>query len=628
MIQLLLFAITGLAVVCAAIWWFSAARDAFMIGHRPPVLGAFEVHNPPAGIVPDTLKKELPRLVLSELNTQQARANGAMAALEHAQKIVNQNTQTPGALGYGNIAAPRTLAAPIDIELKVAEIDAGTLIGLLSRRATEQNHLKINIVFNSDGQNARIYGLVENRPEYSFAVEAQADLDKIISAIAGSIIYIETTQKEKRLSDIGVGPLQNMISSLSEYANIEKMKINSSEDLRSRYKGIYDNVQDIANRFDRWAEIQWLAASAAERAEMFDKAILHFRNLREYYADLPAEQVTEIAKLESIREIEKKIALFEQKVDSPQRRALDIAADANADKVLLEELVSRLESFPSKDQLTRIRERLQLPDSAPRGKISVGIVGVPSEQVTSALGGTHRAPIPENEEYPDFNRSIDEYISSIAVAVQLAAPDALFSFSGPTRHAAVSEHKIILGLTNLAGTKVKVLLNTFGRPLTPSDDGSVLDTGLEYQRMANFVENESVFVLAAGNESWMKGDYRATSFYHSIADRALVVQALDEDNKSSDFSSIAEGGIWVLGENIPAISIREDGTRATMSGTSHAAALTAGLAAVLIEEFPAATAPQVVTAIKQASGGPPENPVPLTYPAARDALSKILADNT
>ena len=198
MLQVFFFVISGTAIIAAGWWWANSVFENYLAGERPPSLGAVEIHGAAEGDL-SALKREFPSLVLSELNSLQAKANSAIAAIRQARVSIGSASRLPADTRFQDVEAPSLLTAPFDVELKIADVDVGSLLSWLSKRSAEANQLKLNVVFNKDRSKATVYGTVIGRPGYCFSVQSDGTVEEIVKEVATVIIQKEAVKSDERL---------------------------------------------------------------------------------------------------------------------------------------------------------------------------------------------------------------------------------------------------------------------------------------------------------------------------------------------------------------------------------------------------------------------------------------------
>ena len=610
MLQVFFFVITGTAIIAAGWWWATSVYENYLRGERAPSLGAVEIH----GIEGDqaALKREFPSLILSEMNALQAKANSAIAAMRQAKNSISSASRLPADTRFQDVEAPSLLTAPFDVELKIADVDVGSLLSWLSKRTTESDQLKLNIVFNKDRTKATVYGTAIGRPGYSFSVQADGTVEDIVQEVATAIIQKEAVKSDERLVSLNASSFTKLIESLNAFALAEKEALFLKADRIATNKNLLEQLKGVGS-FSQFPELQWLMGKTAENAELWTEAIQYYGNLLAYYDSGRAINLTEEDLGVRRREIGDKLAALQARAKAAEV-ALAQATDATQEPPGLE----KLRSSTTCGDYAPIWNQLGMSQAMPAGNVSVGMVGAPSSQVSDALKG-QILPQSAQAVSPGSARSsdvlLDDYLASLGQAVRAVAADVKFVFAGLNMSTTTTDAQIISSLQALIDAEVRVVLMTFGA----SHD---LELNPSYRALVESAKDKTIFVFTAGNEG-TKGSF-PVSPYAGLADIALISQALDTDGRTAAyFTSVADGGVWTRGVEFPVCSLAS-GEPTTGSGTSHSAALVAAIAALLVQEFPKAQASQIVTAMKAASGGPPESPRPLTYPTAKAQLEALL----
>ena len=166
----------------------------------------------------------------------------------------------------------------------------------------------------------------------------------------------------------------------------------------------------------------------------------------------------------------------------------------------------------------------------------------------------------------------------------------------------------LAGIYNQHATdSIKVSNNSWGSSVpitavTPAYLNAVLP--LTLAAAANAQTSGTIFVWATGNDSGSEVSVRAGVPFHitSLAPQWLSVTAIDSTKTEASFANRC-GVAWETCVTAPGVDIYAAWNTGatdynTDSGTSMAAPHVSGLVAVLIEEFPSLTPPQIVTRLK------------------------------
>lgn len=585
------FSVAGAALVALGWWYVTTLYDAVWGPRQVYVLGGVEVVG---SDLAETYKKILPRLIVARMTSLRNEANDAILSLKErrARRAEEFRPQTQDLVS--ELDLPQVFAEPVTIELKIADVDVGSVLSFLTDQSAFKNSLEITASLNKDAGVANVYGHLPGAQGYSFTEETKPTPDDIANTVAAAVIAQVVKREEPALAALGAKAYGTVLSVLSRYANHKKAAPLLGEGSREEFEKLNTDLRDTALRFSRWRDLQWLAAEIAEEARNWNDAKL-------YYANLAAITPRNHADREQIESQARKVEAEIQKIQVANVKAKSRGVAVK--DVLDEEQKSRREAAAepvARKDANPIWKLLGLDAPGDAAGQVIGVVGSPWQESLTGVDWESLGEIPETDR-PELR----DYVTEVVQAIRLIAKDATFVFApNPPLASASALTERLTALTQYPGMGVLFFPYGFGIQ-DPRIDQTMKAIAAAYP-----------LVLPAGNQS---GD----SGFGGVADIAIVAGAVTPDGAPAPFSDKADGMVWAPGADIPIVS-PQTGSEASRSGTAFSSAIAAGAVAVLRKHFPQA-APAVLLAALRESAQPAEGrdaPPIINIPAALKYLEQ------
>jgi Subtilase family len=554
---LLIFAGVGVLIAAAVFWYITVVIQWWRANDGPPSMGAVTI----LGLDDSrtrALGGALPAMVLAELRRVGGRTNEAKRQLRELEpQSVPQDPR------FAPVPIPESLKTEVAIPQQIAGVEIGWLLSWIKDFLAPKNVIDLTVSFEGDGKKASMFGHAKGKTGYAFYFQDETGRpDEIARAAAAAII-----QHEQRRGEIAVQPLPPsqylpFVEALSTYATYEKVIRSWKEqqgrpDFTSEYKTQLSAIGGIAEKNTQWAELQWLAAEIAERADDRKKALAFTVNEQRLTPRDDPRYNRLAARL--VRFAESTVA----STSTPD--ALRATREASG-------------KLPAPDNVAPIKKFMGVPDH-PQSQAGVRIGSILAPWPEALKTGTTKVL----GEATNQNPELTDYATIMLQIKRMIAPDATFEFASVAGES-LSEVEILKALKEIASSKPNVLVYAFSR-------GS--ETTLTVLRQ---LATDTVVVVAAGNDG-------GTSEFDAIDDVALVVGATDLNGSKTAFSSSSPRGVWAPGDNIPIIS-PVTGELSRGAGTSYSAALVGGAAALLKGAYPNAKPQDIVRAIRESAKAP------------------------
>ncbi|MEA2883849.1 MAG: hypothetical protein QOH32_3105 [Bradyrhizobium sp.] len=577
----LIFFSVGVLITAAALWYVTTVIHWWKANSGPPSLGTVRVLGL-AEVPTKALAEGLPSMILSELRRLGERTNLAKRQLRELEGTSTQQTvlQDPR---FEAVPVPEGLKTEVAIPQQIAGVEVGWLLTWIKDLLAPTNVIDLTVSYDADGKKATVFGQAKGRDGYAFYVRDEGGLpDEIAQAAAAAII-----QNEQRRGEIAVQPLPSskylpVVDALSAYATYEKVvRSYRDQDDRPNFKAQYiaqlQSIGLIAETYVQWGELQWLAAEVAERAEDRQKALTFTENEQRITPRDDPRYPRLAARLKRLNEV--KIAA----ASAPDAR------EKNREKA----------GQPiDENTVAPFRRLIGISPPVPEHKdVRIAFVGQPWPQ---ALKNVQSRVLQEARQQ---HESLSDYTTALMQTARIVAPNAFYEFAGveSSLTGALTEFELIKGLSVIQASDANVLVFGYG----PANPASLT--------ILRELAAKKVVVLAAGNNS-------GVSSYAPLEDVALVVGAIDGSGGLAKFSDSSPRAVTTPGSNIPTVSAAT-GEVIKSNGTSYSAALAGGAAALLAAKYPAATAIQIVTALRD-TARPPARTIDVT--AAMQKLDEML----
>jgi hypothetical protein len=575
----------GIALVAAAIWYSAAVWQRFFASDATPAIAPIEIVGADEPTT-KSYKAGLPAMIVAATNELKSRTNLAIQALGDAGAELADQPRLPE---YPELPVPSEFREPVAINLKIADVEVGSLLSFLFERSRDPNVVRLTVALGAKDAKSKVYGFLPGRSGYAFVTQANSDLPSISEAIAAQFVQRAAQSGESAFAALEPDDFLESISALERYARItmrQRWILGSSvssagTELRKDYAEVLDKVKPLAQRYTGWLGMQWLATQCARGARDWASAVEFSTNLKRLASigndsDLRA-RVAQVA-----QESERGLAIERGKQVAD--RTQQPAADARI-------------AGPAVD---RIFEAIGLTkDAADATGVTIGLVGpAPMELRDASVEVLGKSTA-------DVDTSLRYYQTSMHQVVRMLARDAKFVYAPfGVAGAMITNDALIGALEELIARKPQIILLAWSSSVPNNRIDALIKQSAD----------KILFVLAAGNNPELP------SIYQNVARDALVVAAATAEGASAPFTSTSDDSVWAPGTGIP-VDVPATGQKSA-DGTSYSAAVGAGAAAVLVHDFPAATPAQIREALV-ATGRPAQGrtkPPIINIAAARDWL--------
>jgi hypothetical protein len=555
-----IYLLLGVVLVTAAIWYTNAVWQRFFASDTSPAIAPIEIIGADEATT-KSYKAGLPAMIVAATSELKSRTNLAIQALGGAGAELAHLPRLPE---HPELPVPSEFREPLAINLKIADVEVGSLLAFLFERSRDPNLVRLTVAFGANGGASKVYGFVPGKSGYSFAAQAKSDLPSVAEAIAAQFVQRAAQRGESAFAVLDPEDFLKSISGLESYARLTMRRqwilagsdLSAGTQLRRDYAAVLDKVRDLAQRYTGWEGLQWLATQSARGARDWSSAVEFSGNLKRLAnAGNDLELRARVAQV--AQEAERELAIERAKLEA--RESDRPPAGVSAAGPAVERVLAGV-------GLTK--------DAADATNVTIGLVGPAPLELNDArlevLGGPTA----------DADPTLRYHQASVHQVARILAPNAKFVYAPfGISGTAVSNDALIGALKQLIERKPRIILLAWGasQPIRAID--------LLIKQFADKI----LFVLPAGNEP-------GPSNYQKVADVALVVAAVTPDGAPAAFTSASDDAIWAPGTDLPVIVTSADKSQ-TISGTSFSAAVGAGAAAILVGDFPTAVPAQIREAL-------------------------------
>ena len=564
-------------IIAAVLWWYvSLVKDFFFSKQEPHYIGNVEI----IGLTEEESIKDgvLQKLVIARLHKLRDETNGAIDSLREARhrQMGEQMPQSEEYLKTREL--PQAFTKPINVELKISDIDVGPLVSFLLGKSQSSDVLDVTATLNKENGTANVYGYLPGDNGYSFIEEGvEGTPDGVANAVATAIIREVSSRDEFDLEALSAKDFSEVLSVLSEYASFLKtLPLLERNDVKVKMREFNELFKTLAPRFSKWSDLQWLAAEVSENAEDWISTSAYYQNLLKYGdlddsdADSIKRQLSSLSSRIHNKNISDSVLAMAASEESP---------DSYQQQRSIQSVLEMIESVESDAilQMMGMQSRVDVT-----GK-KVAIVG--ARPWSGLIEGLNVEYI--GNEDNDIDASLRDYATEIMQAVLLVVDNPTFVFASveSVGTGSTSTSSLIRCLDTLAASEdVDIVLHTF----SSHDKSKAIDRSILHYA------DKVPLIVGAGNLSGKE------SPYEDIVNGAFVVGAASLQGEKSSYSSNSSGLIWAPGENIPIVDLAS-GNEQFRFGTSYSAAIVAGLTAALQVEFPDAKPIELLDSIRNSS---------------------------
>jgi hypothetical protein len=592
--KIVLYVAFGVVWLLVGLWYVRSVYSTFFDKGLPNVIAPFQ-------FVGKDDKDEvrghaLAQMLVARLDSLQQEIDDAESALRVPSGTAPQAQpalQAP-ALRPVDPAKPihldtRVLEIP-KLQLSVSGVELSGVLNWIYRSVAEGRAIRIVVYVPGDGQKATLSANLETLGATNLWLPDLEPGDRVwIEQVALEILrrHAARTSRLREAAGLDRTEFAKLIVALRTIALLNQKVQAGVQPSTAEYTQVVNDLDPLLARTPKWRLLIEVAAKAAENSRDLAKA----RQL--YQRELDLVQAVEPAGRpltgEEQQEFDRLTAIV---------RKLEAALHPAASVALVPPLTgpALLDTWPG--------NLMAVPAGPPKGghpRVAI-LGGTPLSGQVLALD---TAEILDLQETASVSQSdtLREHVGHVAETIRSIAPNARFVYTRTSSaEGGVSvEGDLLVALDQLVQAKPDVIVIPLG-----SADGL---RSAAWQAALGKAGRAATVVVAAGNEGEKTPAALAGT---ALAGEVIVAAAVDKGGKAAPFTSFSKTCFWAPGVDIPVRSAGKTAAQSgqrIFSGTSFAAALTAGAVARLKGEKPSLTTAEIIGILRETSkevapGGP------------------------
>jgi hypothetical protein len=190
---------------------------------------------------------------------------------------------TAGILGTPKTAVLNTqLFEPTNINVKVGGVDVGGWLPSLQRWFVQDRTLAFAVSW--EGKSAIVAGNIDalglGRTKPLWMRIDNATENSLADAVALALIHRRWAKDSPEFGELQDDEFANLVNSIGEIARINRRVLTYKVAAKTQFEQIFLIVGPLADRISGWNELSYFAASIAEGAENYERALTLYRRVR------------------------------------------------------------------------------------------------------------------------------------------------------------------------------------------------------------------------------------------------------------------------------------------------------------------------------------------------------------
>ena len=281
--KIAIYLTVGIALLACNIWFVSAAIQSISGGDLVVAPVKVVGGTGDASLAGETLA----RLIIARLQSLEWDLRQSQSSLKMERQEV-AITVGPRGVTAGILGTPKTavlnaqLFEPTNIDVKVAGVDVGGLLPRIQRWFVQDRTLTFAVSWEGKSAilagNIDALGLGRTKPLWMSIENATAN--SIADAVALALIHRRWAKDSPEFGELEDEEFGKLVSSINEIARINRRVITYNVAAKADFERIFASVSPLADRIVGWNELTYFAASIAEGAENYERALSFYRRIQ------------------------------------------------------------------------------------------------------------------------------------------------------------------------------------------------------------------------------------------------------------------------------------------------------------------------------------------------------------
>ncbi|WP_186294322.1 M4 family metallopeptidase [Bradyrhizobium guangdongense] len=288
------FTAAGLVLLACNIWLATTILQAFRGGDL--VIAPVKVIGGTGNASAEG--ETLARLIIARLHTREWELQQSQSSLKDEKQQVRLEKEeaaavaaaaaVPHGVTAGILGTPKTavlnaqLFEPTSIDVKVGGVDVGGLLPSIQRWFAQDRTLSFAVSWEGKSAivagNIDALGLGKTKPLWMTIDDATEK--SVADAIALALIHRRWAKDSPEFGELQDDEFSNLVNSIGEIARINRRVITYKVAAKSDFERIFVSVGPLTDRIAGWNELTYFAASIAEGAEEYDRALALYRRVQ------------------------------------------------------------------------------------------------------------------------------------------------------------------------------------------------------------------------------------------------------------------------------------------------------------------------------------------------------------
>jgi hypothetical protein len=289
--KILTYVALGIILLTVNLWYF---RSLYQTVHGGDVVIApIKLVGPQQSA---DMGETLARMLIARLKAIEWDLQHSQISLRRSDEVAKTATtpstpsgqEAPGGMVPGIFGTPKTagisaqLFEPASVDVKVAGVDVGGLLPRIQRWFVEDRILTFSVSFQDKSAiiAGSLDGLGDTTAKPLWIKIGQTTPEAIADEIAFALIQRKRANEGPQLGELTAEEFKSLVRSVGSVAAINRRVTTLNVPARLDFEAVLVDVGALAERMPKWSELTYFAATIAEGAENYERALGLYRRLR------------------------------------------------------------------------------------------------------------------------------------------------------------------------------------------------------------------------------------------------------------------------------------------------------------------------------------------------------------